>query len=73
MPTYEYSSVSVHLTAHFCAQRALIEHELQLEDCWKLEALGVSETVSVNDDTKARQKFNDTAIFKYGRYQVTLS
>ena len=47
------------------------EQKPQLEDFWKLETLGISEPVSVNDDDKALQKFNDTVRFEDGRYQVT--
>ena len=65
MLTYTSSPVSAYFTAQFNAQKP------QLEDFWKLETLGISEAVNVNDDDKALQKFNDTVRFEDGRYQVT--
>ena len=71
MLTYTSSPVSAYFTAQFNAQKPPTEQKPQLEDFWKLETLGISEPVSVNDDDKALQKFNDTVRFEDGRYQVT--
>ena len=71
MLTYTSSPVSAYFTAQFNAQKLPTEQKPQLEDFWKLETLGISEPVSVNDDDKALQKFNDTVRFEDGRYQVT--
>ena len=71
MLTYTSSPVSAHFTAQFNAQKPPTEQKPQLEDFWKLETLGISEPVSVNDDDKALQKFNDTVRFEDRRYQVT--
>ena len=70
MLTYTSSPVSAYFTAQFNAQKPPIEQKPQLEDFWKLETLGISEPVNVNDDDKALQKFNDTVRFEDGRYQV---
>lgn len=72
MLTYTSSPISAHLAAQFNAQEPPTEHQLPLEDFWKLETPGISESVTVNDDDKAPQKFNDTVRFEDGRYQVTL-
>ena len=71
MLTYTSSPVSAHLAAQFNVQTLPTEQKPQLDDFWKLETLGISEPVSVNDDDQALQKFNDTVRFEDGRYQVT--
>ncbi|XP_073249615.1 uncharacterized protein [Porites lutea] len=71
MLTYTSSPVSAHLAAQFNVQTLPAEQKPQLDDFWKLETLGISEPVSVNDDDQALQKFNDTVRFEDGRYQVT--
>ena len=67
MLTYTSSPIR----AHLAAQELPIEHTTTLEEFWKLETLGISEPMCVNDDDKALQKFNDTVRFEDGRYQVT--
>ncbi|XP_068735663.1 uncharacterized protein [Montipora capricornis] len=59
------------LNLMFNVQTLPTEQKPQLDDFWKLETLGISEPVSVNDDDLALQKFNDTVRFEDGRYQVT--
>ncbi|XP_068692393.1 uncharacterized protein [Montipora foliosa] len=71
MLTYTSSPVNAHLAAQFNVQTLPTEQKPQLDDFWKLETLGISEPVSVNDDDQALQKFNDTVRFEDGRYQVT--
>ncbi|XP_068750817.1 uncharacterized protein [Montipora capricornis] len=63
--------VNAHLAAQFNVQTLPTEQKPQLDDFRKLETLGISEPVSVNDDDQALQKFNDTVRFEDGRYQVT--
>ena len=41
-------------------QEPATDKKPKLEDFWKLETLGISEPLSVNDDDKALQKFNKT-------------
>lgn len=60
--------ISAHLAAQFNAQEPPTERKLPLEEFWKLETLGISEPVSVNDDDKALQKFNDNVRFEDERY-----
>ncbi|XP_068759056.1 uncharacterized protein [Montipora capricornis] len=72
MLTYTSSPVNAHLAAQFNVQTLLTEQKPQLDDFWKLETLGISEPVSVNDDDQALQKFNDTVRFEDGRYQDQL-
>ena len=67
MLTYTSSPIR----AHLATQELPIEHTTTLEEFWKLETLGISEPMCVNDDDKALQKFNDTVRFEDGRYQVT--
>ena len=71
MLTYTFSPISEHLAVEFNDQKPVPDHKLQLEDFWKLETLGISESVSSNDDDTALQTFNDTVRFEDGRYQVT--
>ncbi|XP_044180058.1 uncharacterized protein LOC114970531 [Acropora millepora] len=71
MLTCTSSPASAHLAAQFNVQTPPTEQKPQLDDFWKLETLGISEPVSVNDDDQALQKFNDTVRFEDGRYQVT--
>lgn len=53
MLTYTSSPVSAHLAAQFNVQTLPTEQKPQLDDFWKLETLGISEPVSVNDDDQA--------------------
>ena len=72
MLTYTSSPISVHLSAQSDDKQPLAEQMIQLEEFWKLETLGIRETVQENEDDKALQKFKETIHFEDGRYQITL-
>ena len=42
-----------------------------LEDFWRLESIGIQESPTESDDTKALNRFNETLRFENGRYSVT--
>ena len=42
-----------------------------LEDFWRLESIGIQESPTESDDTKALNRFNETLSYKNGRYIVT--
>ena len=42
-----------------------------LEDFWQLESIGIQESPTESDDTKALNRLNETLSFENGRYSVT--
>ena len=71
MLAYTSSPIQTQLGAQLYDKEPATDSKPQLKDFWKLETLGISEPVSVNDDDKALQKFNEAVRFENGRYQVT--
>ena len=71
MLTYSSSPISAHIATSFNGREPLVNFQPQVEDFWKLETLGISDSVTEKDDDKALQKLRETVQFEDGRYQVT--
>ena len=71
MLTYSSSPISAHIATSSNVREPLMNIQPQVEDFWKLETLGINDSVIESDDDKGLQKFSETVQFENGRYQVT--
>ena len=71
MPTYSSSPISAHIATSFNGPEPLVNFLPQVEDFWKLETLGIHDSMAESGDDKALRKFSETVEFEDGRYHVT--
>ena len=48
----------------------LVTRNLNIEDFWNLETIGITDSLDVTDDDKALEQFNELICYRDGRYQV---
>ena len=52
MLTYSSNPISAHITTSFNGPETLMNFQPQVEDFWKLETLGLNDSVTESDDDK---------------------
>ena len=53
--TYSSTPISAHIATSFNGPEPLMNFQPQVEDFWKLETLGINDSVTKSDDDKALQ------------------
>ena len=48
-----------------------VTKNLNVEDLWNLETIGIEEPVDITDDDRALEQFNKSVCFENGRYYIT--
>jgi hypothetical protein len=65
------SNVCVSTTNVFASVDSVVQTKPELEDFWKIESLGITDSQDNTNDEIALMKFKDTLIYDNGMYQVT--